>query len=339
MATLETQYMGLELNNPFIVGASKLTADLPTMKQLEEAGAGALVTASLFEEQVQISNQRMEDLVMYFGQRHQSEFPLRPGSPESEGGPEEHLVWVRKAKEAADIPVIASLNAVTKSVWRKWAQRLADTGVDGLELNFYATPTDPNKKAQFIEEEQLRIVEDIKKELSLPIAVKLSPFYTNPLNVVSRMASAGADAVVLFNRFFQPDIDVDREQQVFTFDLSEPQEHRLPLRFAGLLHGKLKADICCSGGITDAKDAVKMIMAGADTVQMVGTLYKNKLAYLETMRTEMNQWLDARGYKGLNELRGKLDKLHSDDEYAYERAQYVSILMQSGASVNDYPLI
>lgn len=336
MADLKTRYMGLDLENPFIIGSSKLTSDMETLVRLEEAGAGALVIASLFEEQIRIGGDRLEDFVMASDSREQPEISLFPGM--SYAGPEEHLSWVRKAKDAVRIPVIASLNAVTRETWKDWALRLADTGVDGLELNFYATPVDFGRSAASIEDEQVEILAEIREAVGMPVSVKLSSSYTNPLNVIRRMDEAGADGFVLFNRFFQPDIDPVLQKRVFTFDLSEPQENRQPLRFTALLHGNIRGDIAATSGIHSGADALKMIMAGAAGVQVVSALYRYGLEHLGKMKREILEWLEASGYASLDEVRGMLDKGHSEDPHAYERAQYVRILMRSDASVGGYRL-
>lgn len=330
MADLKTGYMGLDLKNPFVVGASKLTSDIETVKKLEEAGAGALVTSSLFEEQIQIGAERLEDFVMGSDAREQSEISVFPGM--SYAGPEEHLSWVRKARDAVKIPVIASLNAVTRATWREWALRLADTGVDGLELNFYATPSRFDPPGTSTEDEQVEIVSEVKAAVGIPVSVKLSPFYTNPLHLIRRMDEAGADAFVLFNRFFQPDIDPVLKRRVFTFDLSEPLENRLPLRFTALLHGRIQAQIVATTGIHSGADVLKMILAGAQGVQVVSSLYRYGLDHLGKMIREVEHWLEMNGYGSLDEVRGILDKEHSEDPYAYERAQYVRILMRFDAS-------
>jgi dihydroorotate dehydrogenase (fumarate) len=256
----------------------------------------------------------------------------------SYAGPEEHLAWVRKAKAAVKIPVIASLNAVTREIWKEWALRLADTGVDGLELNFYSTPVDFDRTAASIEEEQVEILAEVKQAVGIPVSVKLSSAYTNPLNVIRKMDEAGADAFVLFNRFFQPDIDPVLRKRVFTFDLSDPKENRVPLRFTALLHGRIRGDIAATSGIHSGSDALKMIMAGAAGVQVVSALYRHGLGHLAEMKQEISKWLDTSGSDSLESIRGLLDKEHSEDPYAYERAQYVRILMRSDASVGGYRL-
>ncbi len=337
MADLRTTYLGLELKNPVIAGASRLTADMETLRGLEASGVGAVVIASLFEEQIRLGHDKLEDLLMGFDSREQSEISLFPGM--AYAGPEEHLDWVVKARKALSIPVIASLNAVTAETWVEWARRLADTGIDALELNFYSTPVDSSKAGASIENEQVEAVAAVCRVLSIPVSVKLSPFYANPLHVMRRMAEAGAKGFVLFNRFFQPDIDAETERPSFVFDLSEAEESRLPLRFTALANGRVKADLVASTAVLTAGDVAKMILAGARAVQMVTAFYRNGIDYGQKVLAEFASWMDRHGYASVEEFRGRLDKRHSDDPHAWERAQYVRILMRSDASVERYPLL
>lgn len=337
MADLGTSYMGISLKNPVIAGASRLTGDLGLISKIEEAGAGAIVTASLFEEQIMIQQNILEDTFLDLGGMHQTELNLQSSAPFS--GPEEHLMWVQRTKETVEIPVIASLNAVTPKIWTEWAARLEKTGADGLELNFYSTPVKTKRTAEEIENEQIDILKKVKETVSIPVSVKLSPFYTNPLNFISRISSAGADGIVLFNRFFQPDIDIETRKRIFRFDLSTRDENRLPLRFTALLHGNISSDLCSSTGIHTGEDALKLLMAGAGCVQVVSTLYKNGINSIEKMLSVMEKWMDEHKYADLKKIKGMMDKNKSTDPYAYERAQYVRVLLNSHESVNDYPIL
>jgi dihydroorotate dehydrogenase (fumarate) len=337
MADLKTSFMGLELKNPVIAGASRLTANLETLKGLEASGVAAVVIASLFEEQIRLGHDRLEDLLMGFDSREQSEISIFPGM--AYAGPEEHLEWVSKAKRNLSIPVIASLNAVAAETWTEWARKLAATGVDALELNFYTTPVDPDKRGSDIEDEQVDAVARVCRAVSLPVSVKLSPFYANPLQVMKRMAEAGAGGFVLFNRFFQPDIDAETEKPRFVFDLSEREENRLPLRFTALANGRVKGDLVASTAVLTAADMAKMILAGAGAVQMVTAFYRHGLDYAGTVLSDFSSWMDRHGYGTIGDFRGRLDKRHADDPHAWERAQYVRILMRSDASVGRYPLL
>jgi dihydroorotate dehydrogenase (fumarate) len=327
MASLGTTYMGLQLKNPFIAGASGYTANPERIKKLEAAGAAAVVTASLFEEQVQYERFRLEEDLHRYDNLYAEMTEFYPR--EKHGGPKEHLLWVRRAKEGARIPVIASLNAVTREIWSDWAQQLEGTGVDGLELNFYATPSDFERAGDDIEREQLAILGEVRAKVKVPISVKLSPYYTNPLHTIKRMEEAGVQGFVLFNRLFQPDIDVDAERNRYPHSLSSEAEHRLPLRYCGLLNGRLQADVCASGGVLSGRDALKMILAGATCVQVVSVLYRRKPAHLAGMIEEVERWMDGKRYDGLSSFRGRMNAANNQDPGFYRRAQYVRQLLKA----------
>jgi dihydroorotate dehydrogenase (fumarate) len=327
MANLKTHFMGLELKNPVIVGACNLSTDLDNLKKMEEAGAAAVVLKSLFEEQIQLESLQMEREMDEYTERHAEMTSLFPTLQHA--GPKEHLLMVKNAKKAVNIPVIASLNAVYREAWVEYAKLLEDTGVDALELNFYAVPRDINKSGESIEQEQIEILKEVKKSVSVPVCVKLSPFYTNPLNLISLMDKAGADGFVLFNRFFQPDIDLNKETHIIHFPMSSEEDNKLPLRFAGLLHGNIKAGICSNTGIYNGTDVIKMILAGADCVQVVATLYKNKITYLSKIISDIESWMESRKYNSLEAYRGRLSNKKINDPFVYKRAQYVDLLMKS----------
>src|SRR5690554_5143370 len=274
MANLSTTYMGIELKSPLILGSCNLIMQPGFAEQLEEAGIGALVYKSLFEEQIQLEALQMsEDLGEYDFRSSEAE-RLFPNIEHA--GPREHLYNIEKLKKKVNIPVIASLNAIYESTWIEYAKELEKTGVDGLELNLYSTPTYFEESGQLIEEKQLQIVESVKQAVSIPVSVKLSMFYTNPLNFIKRLDEKGAAGYVLFNRFFYPDIDVDIESFHFPWNLSNRKDHLLAMRFAGLLYGNLDGSVCGSGGIYTSQDVIKMLLSGADAVQLVSTIYKNK---------------------------------------------------------------
>ena len=336
MIDLTTQYMGIKLKNPIIAGASKLTSNMETIKKLEASGVGAIVTASLFEEQIQLEKFKMDEDREKYSDRHAEMITVFPEVEHA--GPKEHLHWVRKAKENLSIPVIASLNAVHEETWIEYARLLQETGVDGLELNFYASPRNFNRDAVSIEQEQISILERIKTNVKIPISVKLSPFYTNPLHFISRLDQAGVQGFVLFNRLFQPDIDAGKQENIFLFHFSERSDNRLPLRYAGLLSGNIQADICSSTGIFEGEDAAKMILAGATCVQTVSTLYKNGIEYITNMLENLKTWMEQKGYASLSEFRGKMNKKNSKDPWVYTRAQYVKLLMNPEEILGNVPL-
>lgn len=336
MADLQTRYLGIALKNPIIVGACEMTAHLGSIQKLEKAGAGAIVIKSLFEEQVQLERFKLDDEHERYAERHAEMISLYPRMEHS--GPQEHLMWVKKAKEAVTIPVIASLNAVNRSTWLEYAARLQATGVDGLELNFYAVPREADQPGAAIEDEQVAIADEVVKAVSIPVSVKLSPFYTNPVHLITRLDQVGVKGIVLFNRLLEPDIDVEQESSVLPFNLSTELDYRLPLRYAGLLSGQLSGEICGSTGLYRGTDIAKMLLAGAQCVQVVSALYKHNIDYLRTLLTELTAWMDAKGYASLDDFRGKLSKQRSADPWAYERAQYVKLLFESEELLTNSPL-
>ena len=271
-----------------------------------------------------------------YDDRHAQMTSLFPRMDHS--GPEEHLMWVKKSKEAVGIPVIGSLNCVNHATWVEYAKMMQDTGVDGLELNFYASPKDIAVSGASIEDGQIAAAEAVAKAVTIPIGVKLSVFYSNPLNVISRFDSVGVKGVVLFNRLFQPDIDVDKEKNALPFNLSSNIDSRLPLRFAGLLYGNIKADVCSSTGIFDGKDVAKMLLAGAQCVQVVSTLFVNKVTHIQTMLRDLEAWMGDKGYSKFDDFRGKMSKKKSKDPWMYERAQYVKLLFEAENIIKSGPL-
>lgn len=326
MANLQTTYMGIALKNPVIAGASELTSHMDSIKKIEDSGAGALIIKSLFEEQIQLERARFEEEQEQYGNLNAEMLNLHPNLEHS--GPESHLLWVRKAKESVSIPVIASLNAVNKKTWAEWAVKLQDTGVDGLELNFFANPEQQSSDSMTIEEDQIGVVKDVVNAVSLPISIKMSLFYTAPITIAKAFSNAGAKGLVLFNKFFQPDIDVENEKNTLPLNLSLSTSNRLPLRYAGLLFGELESAICASGGIMDGGDVAKMILAGADVVQVVSTLYKNKITQLGRIVNDLNRWMDGKGYDTISDFCGKMSRKNTTDPWVYKRAQYAKLLMK-----------
>ena len=328
MADLRTKYLGIELQNPVIAGASALTSNIQTIKRIEEAGAGALVISSLFEEQIQLSSFQMDEALH---ENDESFAEMTSMFPKIEhAGAETHLMWVKRAIEAVNIPVIASLNAVEKSSWVEYAQKLENTGVKALELNFYSLPLDFDQDGMSLEASLIDILRSIKSSVTIPISVKLSAFFTSPLHFIKKLDDIGVDGFVLFNRLFQPKINIEKEINDLSFDLSTPNDHRLPLRFAGMLHGKIKGDLCASNGIHTSVEAIELLLAGANVFQMVSSLFKNKIEYIGIVLDEIADWMDEKGYPTIDAYRGKLSKKNNPDPLTYTRAKYVKVLRQSG---------
>lgn len=337
MADLSTTYMGIPLKNPLILGACNLVNKPEVIKELEMAGIAAIVYRSLFEEQIQLESLQMDEQLNEYDDRHAEMTRIFPDI--SHAGPREHLFNLKKLKESSSVPVFASLNALYEPSWVEYAKALEETGVDGLELNLYATPGYFEVGASSIEEKQYQIVKSVKKAVRIPVSVKLSPFYTNTLNFVKRLDEAGVDGFVMFNRFFQPDIDIENEVFHFPWELTQPRDIHLSLRYAGLIHGNIEGSICGTRGVYTSEDVIRMLLAGVDAVQMVSAIYKRELSYVATVLKEMETWMDRKGYKTLDDFRGKLSRKNLKDPFTYQRAQYVDILMKSEEIFKKYPMV
>jgi dihydroorotate dehydrogenase (fumarate) len=291
----------------------------------EQAGAGALVIRSLFEEQIALEALRLDEDLAVGADSFAEALSYFPKL--QHGGADEHLYWIEKARAATRMPLIASLNAVSAGSWVHYARRLEATGVNGLELNIYALATDPRKPGATIEQELFDIVGSVREETKLPLAVKLAPFYTSLAHIAAELDRRGVQAFVLFNRFLQPDIDAAAESPVSEMVLSTPAEIRLPLRWIALLHGRIRADLALSTGVHSGLDAAKALLAGATVVQTASALLKNGIPYLSTMLRELEDWMDDRGYADLAAFRGKLSQKKAPDPFVFERTQYVRLLM------------
>ena len=337
MADLRTTYMGVELKNPIILGASSLVEDATAIEKIERAGVSAIVFRSLFEEQIHLEQIQMEDQLVEYDNRNAEMIRLFPEI--RHGGAKEHLFKLEKLISNVNIPVFASLNAMYEESWEEYALALEETGIAGLELNFYEVPVNGILNGSEIEAKQVRILTKLKKVIKIPLSVKLSPFYANPLNMIEQLDKAGANSVVLFNRFFQPEINIETEEFFYPFDLTHQKDYQLSLRFAGLLYGNIAAEICTSRGISDGNDVIKMLLAGADSVQVVSAVYKNKASHITSMLEMLEEWMDARGYKTIDAFKGKLSMKNIKDPYAYKRAQYVDILMKSTEILKKYPMV
>ena len=328
MNKLKTIYMGIELENPLIIGASNMVTDPDKLKKAEELGAAAVVYKSLFEEQIQLERFQLDERLNEFNDLNAEMVQIHPNIEHA--GPDEHLLNIRNAKESLSIPLIASLNAVNNDTWIKYARLISETGVDGIELNFYLTPSDFNKDANDIEAEQINIIKEIRKNISIPVSVKLSPDYTNILNFIKKLDHEGVGAFVLFNSFFQPDIDIISEKHKKSSNLSNEGDYRKSLRYSGLLFENIKADICSSHGIFTGGDVIKLLLSGATCVQVVSTLYKNGLNQITNIKNDLLNWMDSKNYKSIDEFRGKLSKNNlSSNPFVYKRAQYVDLIINS----------
>lgn len=314
-----------------------MSYDLSMLQRIEAAGAAAIVFKSLFEEQIMLERMQLNEQLNEYNDRHAEMTRLFPNLEHA--GPEEYLMKLRQAVMTLKIPVFASLNCVHEETWVEYAKRIESTGAAGIELNLYNIPMDENISPSEIIEEQKNIVVKVSAAVKIPVSVKLSYFISNPLFLVKELVSAGAKGVVLFNRLFQPDIDVQAEEMSFNQYIGSRDDHRIALRFAGLLSGKTSASIIASSGIQTAEDVVKLILAGADATQVVSTIYLNKPEYIARMLSDLELWMNQKSYLSINDFKGKLSHNKIDDPFAYKRAQYIDILMHSDEIFKKYPMI
>jgi len=323
---LATTYLGLELGHPFIAGASPMTEDLDTVKQLADAGAAAVVMHSLFEEQIVAEQRATHEALETPAESSAEALSYFPRPEQFKLGPDEYLEQIRKIKKAVDVPVIASLNGTTMGGWLDYAKMMEQAGADALELNVYYLATDPAVSGQDIEKRSIEMIGAVNSSVRIPIAVKLSPFFSSLPHFARQLDGLGVDGLVLFNRFYQPDINVDELEAVRSLELSSSDELLLRLRWLAILSGRIRASLAVTGGVHTALDAVKAVMAGAHAVQMVSALLKNGPAYLRKVRDQMADWMEQHEYDSLEQMRGSMNLSRSPDPSAYERANYMHIL-------------
>jgi len=325
MADLSTTYMGIALKNPLVVAACSISSYVDKVKQAEQMGAAALVVRSLFEEQIQYDAMTMADFMersAYLSPEiHSSVFP-----PMEHGGPREHLMWVEKTRRAVSMPIFASLNAISPGTWVDYARQLEETGINGLEINYYTVAADPNCPGSDIEQRLFDIVANVISSVSIPVAVKLSPYYTSTAHVCQELAKRGVKAVVLFNRFLQPDIDINEETITNEMVLSTPAEMKVPLRWIALLYGRVQMDLILNTGVHSGHDVIKGVLAGATAVQVASALLENGLPYLSKMLLDIESWMGEKGYTSLADFRGKVSQQNVLDPFGFERAQYLKLL-------------
>ncbi|MBZ5637511.1 MAG: dihydroorotate dehydrogenase-like protein [Acidobacteriia bacterium] len=323
---LRTDYLGLTLPHPLMPGASPLVDDLDTVRRLEDAGASAIVMHSLFEEQVvgeQLAASRHMDTHAESFAEAQTYFPA---SDVFALGPDEYLEHLRRVKVAVKVPVIASLNGVTEGGWLQYARLMQEAGADALELNLYYLATDPDETGQVLEQRAEDMLRAVKASVRIPVAVKLSPFYSSLAQFGRRLDVAGADGLVLFNRFYQPDIDVEQLVAVPRLELSDSSELLLRLRWLAVLSGRIKGSLAVTGGVHTALDAIKAVMTGAHAVQLVSVLLRNGVSHLGTLRDQMAAWLEEHEYESLRQMQGSMNLVRCPDPKAFERANYARIL-------------
>ena len=325
---ITTKYLGLDLANPLVASASPLTGKLDTLVQLEEAGASAVVLPSLFEEQIEHDSWAVHDLYEYGSAISPEAFGGYV--PEMEGyntGPEHYLELLAKAKDNLTIPVIASLNGMSPGGWTRYARTMQEAGADALELNVYRVATDIDMTGSEIEKSYIELVTDVRESIDIPLAVKISPYFSSLASMCRRLVEAGADGLVLFNRFYQPDINLDELKVKPDIVLSSPVNLRLPLRWTAILRGRLDASIATSSGVHTGEDVVKLLLAGADVTQMASALLKYGPSHLATVLFEMESWFSEREYTSIEQGKGSLSQASSADPEAFERTNYMRSLV------------
>jgi dihydroorotate dehydrogenase (fumarate) len=323
MINLSTKYLGLDLRTPLVASASPLSQELDSIRRLEDAGASAIVLYSLFEEQLRHEAMELDERLDSGTESFAESITYFPRPAEFRLGPEGYLNHIRRAKEAVGIPIIASLNGATFGGWTQYARQMEQAGADALECNIYSIPTDMDKSSADVERSYIDIVQSVKSVVKIPVAVKISPFFSNMANMAKRLDEAGANGLVLFNRFYQPDIDLDSLEIVPNVLLSAPQALRLPLTWIGILFGKIKANLAATSGVHGPEDVIKMLMVGADVTMLCSTLLRNGVTHLRFIERGLYEWMDSHEYESVSQMKGSMSQLRCADPAAFERAQYM----------------
>jgi dihydroorotate dehydrogenase (fumarate) len=325
---LSTNYLGLHLKNPVVPSASPLSRSLDTMKRMEDAGAGAIVMYSLFEEQIAHESAELNHYLSYGTESFAESLTYFPETQEYNLGPDEYIELLHSAKEKLSIPIIGSLNGISSGGWVDYAKKIEQAGADALELNVYFIPTDPELTGQEVEDRYLEVLHAVRQGVRIPVAMKLSPFFSSMAHMAHRLDVAGANGLVLFNRFYQPDIDLETLEVVPGVVLSTPMAMRLPLRWIAILHGKVKASLAATSGIHTSTDVIKMLMAGADVTMMCSALLKHGPSHITTVLAEVRQWMLEHEYVSLQQMKGSMSQKSVADPAAFERANYMKALNQ-----------
>jgi dihydroorotate dehydrogenase (fumarate) len=325
---LTTKYMGLSLKSPLVSSASPLSEDIDNIKRMEDAGASAVVMHSLFEEQL-LDNEEIRSnhyQVTHNSDKNPFTLTYQPELTRFRVDPQEYLDHIRKAKEIVDIPIIASLNGTSLGGWTNYARLIELAGADALELNIYNVPTDMSLTGTQLEQNYIDIIDAVKSVISIPVAVKLSPYFTNMANIAKRLDDVGADALVLFNRFYQPDINLKKLQVEPNIILSEPQAKRLPMRWIAILYGQINADLAATSGIHKGHDVVKMLLAGADVTLLCSALLLHGIDYIRTIESELCEWMNKHEFESVEGMKGILSQKNCANPSVFERVQYMRTL-------------
>ncbi len=326
MPELKTTYLGLNLRNPLVASASPYSKKVEKAKELADAGIGAIVMHSLFEEQINHESRALDHFLNQGTESFAEALTYFPEMDHYDVGPEKYLKLIGELKKTLSIPVIASLNGVSSGGWVDYSRRMQDAGADALELNIYFLSTDPTVTSDDLEKAQVELVQQVCESVRIPVSVKLNPFYTSLPNFAASLTAAGAKGLVLFNRFYQPDLDIDALEVVPTLELSTSAELRLPLRWIAILYGKLQADLALTSGVHTGKDAVKALMAGSQVVMMTSALVHEGAGHAVKVLEELTTWMANREYTSVDQMRGALSQKGVANPAAFERANYLQVL-------------
>ena len=318
--------MGLKLQSPIVVSACTLSEEVSNIVQMEDAGAGAVVLFSLFEEQIKKEAEQYEAVIGKTSNVFAEARDFFPDLDEYHRGSEQYLEIIRKTKEQVDIPVIASLNGITNDGWINYAQQMEQAGADGLEINIFLIPGDVLLSSAAVEYRYLNIIDEVKNTVKIPVAVKLNPYFSAMGNMAKRMQEYRADALVLFNRFYQPDFDINKLTILHNLQYSESNEIRLPLLWIALLYGRVPLSLAATTGVQSSTEVIKYILAGADITMTASALYKNGIGYIKTMNKELDSWMQRREFISIDSFKGVMSQQNISDPTAYERANYIKIL-------------
>ena len=326
MTDLSTRYLGLTLANPLVVSPSPLCEELDNIRRMEDAGAGAIVLRSLFEEQIELESQHLDRSLSHATEQYGESVTYFPDLHDYKLGPDGYLEHVRRAKAAVSIPVIGSLNGVSSGGWINFARKIEEAGADAIELNVFYLPTDPSLTGSEVEQRYVDLVRDVKRSVSIPVAVKLGHSFSALANLARKLDGAGADALVLFNRFYLPDFDLEQLDVVPTLTLSSPTELLVRLHWIAILFGHVKADLAATGGVHGAEDVVKAMMAGARVAMMTSALLLHGIDHLGHVRRALLDWMEAHEYTSIAQMQGSMSYRSVADPTAYERANYMRVL-------------
>src|SRR5512135_1318331 len=326
---LSTRYMGLNLRSPLVPSDSPLSDQIDGIRRMEDSGAAAVVLYSLFEEQIARESEALQQQLAYGTESFAEALTYLPEPGEFRVGPEEYLNHIRRAKEAVRIPVIASLNGSTLGGWVDYARKIQQAGADALELNVYYIETNLDRTALEVEQTYMDILKAVRLVVSIPVSIKLGAFFSNTANMAKKLDQAGANALVLFNRFYQPDIDLETLEVRPNVLLSTPQALRLPLRWIAILYDRIKANIAATSGIHAAHDVLKVLMAGADVAMLCSTLLRNGIGHMRTIETQMCEWMEEHDYESVRQLQGSMSQKYCADPNAFERAQYMRAVLST----------